>query len=54
MTRMMGAESTYGGQTVYEAGKTPMQYHTPSYYPHNTAGWGANQSPGYGTDCKFI
>ena len=31
---------SYGGQTVYEAGKTPMQYNTPSYYPHSPH-WGA-------------
>ena len=29
-----------------------MQYNTPSYYPHSPH-WGANQSPGYGTDCKL-
>lgn len=43
---------SYGGATVYEGGKTPMQYNTPSYYPHSPH-WGANQSPGMGTDCKF-
>ena len=43
---------SYGGATVYEAGKTPMQYNTPSYYPHSPH-WGANQSPGYGTDYDF-
>jgi transcription elongation factor len=31
---------SYGGQTIYEAGKTPMQYNTPSYYPHSPH-WGA-------------
>ena len=42
---------TQGGRTVYEAGKTPMQYNTPSYYPQSPH-WGAN-SPGFGTECKF-
>lgn len=41
------AETIYGGQTVYEAGKTPMNYNTPSYYPQSPH-WGAYQSPGYG------
>lgn len=35
-----GAESAYGGATVYETGKTPMNYNTPSYYPHSPH-WGA-------------
>ena len=26
-------ESVYGGATVYDVGKTPMNYNTPSYYP---------------------
>ena len=41
-----GAESVYGGATVYEAGKTPMNYNTPSYYPQSPH-WGAINSPGY-------
>ena len=28
-----GDDYAYGGATVYEAGKTPMQFNTPSYYP---------------------
>lgn len=36
-----------GGRTVYEAGKTPMQYNTPSYYPHSPH-WGAAATPGQG------
>lgn len=45
-----------GGNTVYDAGKTPnYNYNTPSYYP-NSPHWGAHASPGYGgaTDCKNI
>src|SRR5438128_364099 len=34
-----GAESIYGGATVYDAGKTPMNYNTPSYYPQSPH-WG--------------
>jgi transcription elongation factor len=44
-----GEDMTYGGATVYEGGKTPMQYNTPSYYPQSP-GWG---TMGFGTDCKF-
>lgn len=28
-----GDDGNQGGMTVYEGGKTPMQYNTPSYYP---------------------
>ena len=28
-----GGQSVYGGATVYDAGKTPMNPNTPSYYP---------------------
>lgn len=38
---------------MYEAGKTPMQYNTPSYYPHSPR-WGTGQSPGYGNDSNYI
>jgi transcription elongation factor len=42
-----------GGRTVYEAGKTPMQYNTGSYYPHSPH-WGAN-SPAFGnTECNIL
>lgn len=45
-----GDEYGYGGATVYEAGKTPMQFNTPSYYPQSP-GWGTQ---GFGTDCNFF
>jgi len=34
-----GAESTHGGNTVYEIGKTPMYQNTPSCYPQSPH-WG--------------
>ena len=43
-TRM--GQSEYGGATVYDVGKTPMNYNTPSYYPSGQQ-WGAYNSPGY-------
>lgn len=42
-------DNTAGGRTVYEAGKTPMPYNTPSYYPQSSA-WGAVGN----TDCKTL
>ena len=30
-----GGQSVYGGATVYDAGKTPMNPNTPSYYPQS-------------------
>lgn len=41
-----------GGQTVYEAGKTPMQYNTPSHYTSNPY-WGANPTSGFGGNTDF-
>lgn len=35
-----GDDGNQGGMTVYEGGKTPMQYNTPSYYPQSPF-WGA-------------
>jgi hypothetical protein len=35
---------------MYEGGKTPMQFNTPSHYPHSPF-WGAGaNSPGFGTE----
>ncbi|CDW80320.1 transcription elongation factor spt5 [Stylonychia lemnae] len=48
-----GMDNNYGGATVYEGGKTPMQYNTPSYYPHSPHWGAANQSPGHGTDYDY-
>ncbi len=48
-----GADYDQGGRTFYDGGKTPMQFNTPSYYPHSPHGWGA-QTPAPGTDCKQI
>ena len=31
---------------MYDVGKTPMNYNTPSYYPSGGQ-WGAYNSPGY-------
>ena len=46
-----GDDYNQGGRTVYEGGKTPMQYNTPSYYPHSPH-WGAGNSPAFGTERK--
>jgi transcription elongation factor len=46
-------ETNQGGATVYDGGKTPMQYNTPSYYPHSPH-WGTNQASIHGHDCKSI
>lgn len=40
-------------RTMYDGGKTPMQFNTPSYYPHSPHGWGA-ATPAVGTDCKLF
>ena len=40
------------GRTQYDGGKTPMQYNTPSYYPHSPHGWGAATPAAGGTDCN--
>lgn len=47
-----GDDMSYGGHTVYEGGKTPMQYNTPSYYPHSPH-WGVTAGEGFGTDCMI-
>lgn len=36
-----GGDYDQGGRTFYDGGKTPMQFNTPSYYPHSPHGWGA-------------
>ena len=45
-------ESVYGGATVYDAGKTPMNYNTPSYYPQSPHWGAAHASPG--ADCNLF
>ena len=47
-----GNDMNYGGATVYESGKTPMQYNTPSHYQPYSPSWGNANQRDNGTDCK--
>lgn len=51
-TTTRGGESQYGGATVYDVGKTPMNYNTPSYYPSGQQ-WGAFNSPAYNVGTEY-